>query len=125
MTKRTIWLTSPRTRDYACRAIQEAPTGWICRIAEPTRTDEQNRKMWPMIQDMQRQIPEFNAYSAEDIKLRFLNALGVEMRFLPTLEGQGMFPVGHRSSTLTVDQFSALLELMHEYGARHNVEFTA
>jgi hypothetical protein len=53
-----------------------------------------------------------------------LNALGVEMRFLPCLEGEGAFPVGLRSSTLTKGQFSGLLELLYEYGARHGVRWT-
>jgi hypothetical protein len=77
-----------------------------------------------MIADIQRQVPEMATYSAEDIKLRFLNALGVEMRFLPALEGAGAFPVGLRSSTLTVEQFSGLIELLFKYGAEHGVEWT-
>jgi hypothetical protein len=36
-----------------------------------------------------------------------------------------MFPVGYRSSVLTVDQFSALLELIHAYAAKHGVELTS
>lgn len=100
---------------------QEAPEDWVARYGQRTRTDDQNRKLWPMIADIQRQVPEMAAYSAEDVKLRFLNALGVEMRFLPALEGAGAFPVGLRSSTLTVEQFGALLELLYAFGAKHGV----
>ena len=75
-------------------------------------------------EDLRSQIPALNTYSTDDIKLRFLNALGVEMRFLPCLEGEGAFPVGLRSSTLTKDQFSALIELLFEYGSRHGVEWS-
>jgi len=32
-----------------------------------------------------------------------------------------MFPVGLRSSTLTVEQFSGLVELIYAYGAKHGV----
>lgn len=123
-TRRTIWLTSPYARERAHVWIDAAPDGWVAKIAEPTRTDEQNKKLWPMIGDIQRQVPGMASYSAEDIKLRFLNALGVEMRFLPTLEGQGVFPVGMRSSTLTVEQFSLLIELLFKFGAEHGVEWT-
>jgi len=102
----------------------EAPDDWVARYGQRTRTDDQNRKLWPMIADLQRQDPTMAEFSAEDIKLRFMDALGSEMRFLPKLEGAGMFPVGHRSSTLTVEQFSALLELMNKYGAEHGVEWS-
>lgn len=124
MAKVSIRLTTDRARGRAKRLIDQAPDGFIMKLAEETRSDEQNRKMWPMIQEIQRQVPEMTPYSAEDIKLRFLNALGTEMRFLPMLEGQGVFPVGHRSSVLTKDQFSALIELLYEYGARHGVQWS-
>jgi hypothetical protein len=48
----------------------------------------------------------------------------MEMRFLPALEGGGMFPVAQRSSLLTVEQFSGLIELLTMYGAKHQVRWT-
>lgn len=117
----TIRLVGDTQRDFACQAITEAPKGYVVKIGAETRRGAQNRKLWPMLADIQRQVPEMAAYSAEDIKLRFLNALGTEMRYLPALEGQGIFPVGLKSSTLTVEQFSGLIELLYEYGARHGV----
>jgi hypothetical protein len=122
--KRTVWLNTPQSRQRAHVWVDAAPDGWIAKFSEPTRTDEQNKKLWPMLADIQCQVPGMEAFSAEDMKLRFLNALGVEMRFLPALEGAGSFPVGLRSSTLTVDQFSALIELLYEFGARHGVVWT-
>lgn len=121
MSKRTLFLTSRFNRQRAHALIDAAPEGWVMKLAEPTRSDIQNRKLWPMLADIQRQVPDMAGYSADDIKLRFLNALGVEMRFLPTLEGQGSFPIGLRSSTLTVEQFSALIELLYAYGAKHEI----
>lgn len=122
--RRTIFLTTRQARQRAQALVASAPEGYVVKIAEPTRSDIQNRRLWPMLADIQRQVPGMAAYSAEDIKLRFLNALGVEMRFLPALEGAGAFPVGLRSSTLTVSQFSGLIELLFEYGARHGVRWS-
>lgn len=119
-----IRLAGDTQRSFAKRAIDQAPVGYVVKIAAETRRDAQNRKLWPMIADIQRQVPEMAPYSADDIKLRFLNALGVEMRFLPALEGQGAFPVGLRSSTLTVEQFSGLVELLYMFGAKHNVKWS-
>jgi hypothetical protein len=50
--------------------------------------------------------------------------LGQEMRFLPELEGAGMFPVGQRSSTLSKSQFTGLIELLFAYGAKHGVRWS-
>jgi len=124
MKAQTIRLVGSQQRAFAKQQVDAAPQGYVVKIAAETRRDAQNRKLWPMLADLQRQVPEMAAYSTEDIKLRFLNALGVEMRFLPTLEGQGAFPVGLRSSMLTVQQFAGLIELIYQFGARHNVRWS-
>mgnify|MGYP002778328279 CR=1 FL=1 len=124
MKGQTIRLVGDVQRQFAKRLIDAAPQGWVMKLAAETRRDAQNRKLWPMLADIQKQAPGFDGYSTEDIKLRFLNALGVEMRFLPELEGQGMFPVGLRSSTLTVQQFSGLIELLYQFGAKHGVRWS-
>lgn len=124
MTRRTVFLATKAARQRAKALIDSADGDMVMKLAKVTRSDEQNRKLWPMIADIQRQVPEMTAYSADDIKLRFLNALGVEMRFLPALEGAGAFPVGLRSSTLTVEQFSGLIELLYAFGAKHGVEWS-
>ena len=124
MKAQSIRLVGDTQRAFAKRMIDEAPIGYVVKIAAETRRDAQNRKLWPMLQDIQRQVPGFETFSTEDIKHRFLNALGTEMRFLPALEGQGMFPVGMKSSTLTVEQFSGLIELMLMFGAKHGVRWS-
>lgn len=125
MTKaQSVRIVGDTQRAFAKRLIDAAPIGWVMKLAAETRRDAQNRKLWPMLADIQRQVPGFDTYSTEDIKHRFMNALGTEMRFLPTLEGEGVFPVGMRSSTLTVAQFSALVELLYAFGAKHGVAWS-
>ena len=123
--RRTIKLTGDRQRRHAMECVLQAPLGYCVAIGEETRSQEQNRLMWPLIADIQAQVPEAATFSADDMKLRFLHALGQELRFLPQLEGAGMFPVGQRSSTLTKAQFTALIELMFAYGAKHRVRWSA
>ena len=124
MTRRTIKLSTRQARQRAHALIDAAPEGYVCAIGEETRTQEQNRLLWPLIADIQAQVPSMQPFSADDIKLRFLNALGIELRFLPELEGAGMFPVGQRSSTLSKTQFSGLIELLFAYGAKHGVRWS-
>ncbi len=120
----TVRLTGPRQRAYAKQQIDEAPDGYVMKLGAETRRDAQNRKLWPMLQDIRNQVRGMESYTLEDIKLRFLNALGTEMRFLPTLESEGAFPVGLKSSTLTVQQFSGLIELIYKFGADKSVRWT-
>jgi hypothetical protein len=119
-----VRIVGPRQREFAKQLIDAADIGDVVRIGAETRSEEQNRKMWPMLADLRNQVDWLGEYTTEDIKLMFLNRLGVELRFLPTLERQGMFPVGLRSSTLTKEQFSALIELLYQFGAEHDVRWT-
>lgn len=121
MKAQSVRLVGDRQRTFAKQLIDQCPEGYTVKIGAETRRDAQNRKLWPMLGDVQEQVLGFSTFSLEDIKTRFMNALGSEMRFLPTLEGEGMFPVGMRSSTLTVAQFAALVELVYAFGAKHSV----
>lgn len=119
----TVRLIGPTQKAYAHRLIDEAPASpvHVMKIGEETRNDRQNAKLHAMITDIQNQVPDMAIYSMEDAKLRFMDALGSELRFLPKLEGQGVFPVGHRTSTLSVTQFAGLIELLNVYGAEKGV----
>lgn len=126
MTKVTARLRTIAQKRRAQVMVANAPANYVMVLREETRTDEQNRALWGYIKQLRAALPEqMGRFSPEDCKLRFMNALGAEMRFLPELDGAGMFPVGYRSSVLTVDQFSALLELIHAYAAKHGVELTS
>lgn len=89
-----------------------------------TRTDAQNRLMWPLIADIRAQVPEHAQYTPDQTKLRFLDALGAEMVYLPKIAGAGLFPVGQRSSTLTKAQFTLLIELIFAEGERCGVRWS-
>lgn len=119
-----VRLTGPVQRAYAKRLVDEAPDNHVVSIGDETRSQAQNRKLWPMLTDIQQQVEDMRMFSLDDMKKRFLNALGVEMRFLPTLENEGMFPVGLSSSVLTKTQFAGLIELLYAYGAKHGVRWS-
>ena len=124
MDKMTIKLIGGEQRVRAAQAIHRAPDDWVVTIAPPTRNLDQNAKMWAMIADCQAQIPDMREMDGESIKLRFMDALGTEMRYLPKLDGSGFFPVGHKSSALSVRQFADLIELIYATGAQHGVHWS-
>lgn len=124
MKAESIRLIGDTQRAYAKRMIDAAPKGYVVKIAAETRRDAQNRKLHPMCQDCIDQTERFRGYTMEDVKLTFMQALRSELRCLPELEGQGFFPVGQKTSELTVEQFSGLIEIIYEWGARHSVRWS-
>jgi len=118
---RTIWLEGDSQRQYAKDLIDMADKGHVVKLGAPTRTDKQNRLLHPLLQLIMDAQPERWA-SMEVIKLTFMDSLSGELHMLPKLDGQGFFPVGRKTSTLTVAQFSGLLDLVYQYAAHHGIE---
>lgn len=87
-----------------------------------TRTAEQNAKLWPMLNDIAKQIPWHGlTLSADDWKLIMLDALSKEMRIVPNVNGDGFINLGRSSSRLSKAEFSDLIELIYAFGAGRGV----
>jgi len=118
----TVRIIGPSQRAYAAKLIADAPDGYVMKLAKETRSDRQNNALHGWIDILRKALPDtFGQFTVEDCKLRLMNSLRTEMRFLPALDGQGLFPVGQRTSTLTVEQFSALQTIVIEYAARNGI----
>lgn len=124
MTRYVTILNTARDRAVAKQAIDRAPAGYAVDIKESRRSDEQNRALWGLLNQIARQRPVHNGVKmdAELWKCVFMQALGVEMKMMPNLDGDGFFPIGHRSSQLTISQFRDLLELMLAWCAKEGLE---
>jgi hypothetical protein len=119
-----VYLTSDYATTKAHGIIdQYSKSGFVMEVREPTRTDDQNRILHAIVDEIIEQRPD-EPYSKEDWKLRFMQALRNETRFLPELDGGGMFPVGQRTSELNKTQFSALLEIVFEWCARNQIQLS-
>lgn len=118
-----IKLHGPSQRAYAKQSIEQAPAGAIVSVIEATRTNEQNAKMWAMLEDVKRAEPEGRQWTKDAWKAAFMHSLGHEVEFGQALDGKGFFPVGFKSSHLGVQQMSNLIEVIYEYGSRHGVDW--
>lgn len=119
----TVILHSPSGRETAKRLIDAAPKGAVVNIRQASRTNDQNSLMWALLSDVSRAKPEGRELTPDVWKSLFLHSLDHAQRFEMALDGKGMVPVGFRSSRLTKEQFSDLIEVIQEYGARHGVRF--
>jgi hypothetical protein len=113
-------LNTPHQRAVARRAIDKAPEGYVCEVREAKRSDPQNAAMWSLLGQIAKQRPTHNgvAMTPELYKCVLMNALGSEMVMMPNLDGDGYFPLGHRSSALTKGEMTDLIELGLAFAAR-------
>ena len=115
-----IRLIAPAQRDYAKRQIDAAPDGYIVTLREPTRTNDQNAKLHAMLTDIARQKPMGWTRDIDTWKAIMLRALKHEIRFTEGLDGE-MFPIGLKTSSLTVRQMSDLIEFTYAFGAEQGI----
>lgn len=120
---RWTFILTKSNRELVRKWLDRAPDGFRLEIAEPKRSTDQNAKLWATLTDIARQRPVHNGVkmTPDLYKAVFMQALGREMVMLPTLNGDGFFPIGHRSSELSKAEFSDLLELIHAWAAQNGV----
>jgi hypothetical protein len=119
----TIALRSPYNRARAHKLVDFAPVGYVCEIRPPTRSNDQNAKLWAMLTDISLAKPEGRRMTPEQWKCVFMQACGWEVQFLEGLDGQP-FPAGFRSSQMSVKQMADLITFILEYGDRHGVRWS-
>jgi hypothetical protein len=120
----TIRLNTAGNRVMAHRWIDIAPNGAVVNIKEANRTSDQNALMWALLSDIARAKPEGRVLPTEIWKCLFMSACGQAVRFEPGLDGEGVVPVGFRSSRLTKAEMSDVIECIIEYGTRHEVAWS-
>lgn len=120
----TVILHSTSQRDFAKSLIDRAPADAVVTVRAATRNNEQNARMWAMLSDVSRAKPEGRQWPPETWKAAFMHYLGHQVHFCEGLDSTGPFPLGFRSSRLTVSQMADLITCIDEYGTRHGVKWT-
>lgn len=119
-------ITSRGQLETAFREIAKLPYGYMLKASERTRTDDQNRMLWPLLACFEKQGAQIRGQTFQDHQWKsiFLEGLGHEQEFLPSLDGSRWFAAGLRSSQLGVKEFSDLLELIQAEAAQRGVDLS-
>jgi hypothetical protein len=124
MTRYAIQITSERKREEAVRVVRAAPQFSRVEVKAQKRTTAQNSRLWAMLTDIALQVDWHGVkLSPDDWKLLMLSGLKTEMRIVPNLDGTGFVNLGTRSSDLSVEEMTNLIELMHAFAAQRGVKF--
>jgi len=91
----------------------------------PTRSLEQNDKMWAMLGEISEQVTWYNKkMKPEHWKDLFTAALNGQTA-IPNLDGTGVVMLGARTSKMTIKQMIDVITVMEAFGAENNVKFSA
>ena len=107
-------------RQHAMKLIAGAPMNAVVTITAKQRTVTQNARLWAMLSEVAVAKPGGRTYSPEVWKSLFMSALGHEMQMAEGLAGEP-FPLGFRSSKLTVKQMVELQDFIEFWCAQNGV----
>lgn len=123
MSRAVIVVNGNYDRDRASQWAKSAPSGCIIEFRQSKRTLDQNARLWACLTEIARKV-EWHGMKlpADDWKEIFTAALR-KHRFVPGLDANTIVPLGMRTSDMTKQEFSDLLELINAFAAEHGVEF--
>lgn len=119
----TVVIHGPRQRAIAAEIVAAAPVGAVVTIKAATRSTDQNALLWSVLSEISRAKPNGRRHTPEVWKCLFMNACGHAVQFVSGLDGEP-FPVGFRSSRLSKEQFSDLIEFIYFWCAENDVQLT-
>jgi hypothetical protein len=106
------------------QAIQEAPDGFAVTLSEPTRTLDQNARLWASLTDVSQQVNWYGKkLTPEDWKHIFSSSLR-KLEVVPNLDGTGFVALGLSTSRMSKRELSDLIELINAFGAENGVIWT-
>ena len=98
-----------------------APEGSIAEFGDATRTIEQNSKLWPMLDDISKQVEWYKNWLSREEWKDFFSAIILKQKVVPNMEGTGFIAVGGRTSKMSKKMFSEMIELIYAFGSEHAV----
>lgn len=118
-----------RTSDDVAKAVRwlyraAKLGGWRVEFLPPVRSTDQNKRLWAFLDDVAAQKEwAGRKWPSECWKDLFSAALrGQQM--VPNLDGNGFIAFGARTSEMSPEEMSDLLQLVETWGAQNQVVFT-
>lgn len=114
----------PARRLAAEYILNDAPEGYCVTVREPSRSLEQNARMWAMLADVAQQVQWYGKrLTSEDWKHIFTSSLR-RLEVVPNLDGTGFVALGMSTSQMSKREMADLITLMFAFGAERDVRWT-
>jgi len=123
MSRNAIILQSKSDRERASAWIANAPTGTTVEFRGPRRNCDQNALMWSLLGQISKQVKWHGQHlTAEDFK-DLCSASLRRYQTVPGIDQNTVVPLGMRTSQMTKEEMTQLIELIIAFGAEQGVKF--
>lgn len=107
--------------DLVKRGLKGGPV--IITLGREKRSLSQNKKLWPMLTDLSRQVEWYGERLTPEDWKHVMTAGLLKQRAVPGIDG-GFVVLGLSTSKLGKQKFAELIELIYAFGAGQGVEWS-
>jgi hypothetical protein len=123
MTRAVVQIKADADRNIVARWARNVPVGTTVEFRAPRRSLDQNALMWSLLGQISKGVDWYGQkLTSEDWK-DVLTASLRHARVVPGIEAGSFVPLGMRTSQMTKEEVSELVELIYAFGAQHGVKF--
>jgi len=124
MSRRVIVIRSEADRQKIVNWAKTVDFGTSVEFKKKRRTLDQNALMWCLLGEIAKQVNWYGQHlSSEDWK-DVLSASLRKARVVPGIDPGTYVPLGMRTSDMTKEEMTALIELIYAFGAQQGVVFS-
>lgn len=123
MSRAVVEIKTQADRNLIAKWAQNVELHTTVEFRGPRRSTDQNSLMWSLLGQIAKQLDWYGVkLSAEDYK-DILTASLRRTRVVPGIDAGTFVPLGMRTSQMTKEEISELLELIYAFGAERGVHF--
>jgi hypothetical protein len=123
MPRAIVEIKGQADRNLIATWASNVPEGTTVEFRAPRRTTDQNALMWSLLGQISKQVDWYGQkLTSEDWK-DVLTASLRRTRVVPGIDVGTFVPLGMRTSQMTKEEISDLLELIYAFGAERGVKF--
>jgi hypothetical protein len=123
MSRNAIILHSATDREKAAAWVKNSPTGTSVEFRAPRRSCDQNALLWSLLGQIAQQITwHGQKLTAEDYK-DICSAALRRYSLVPGIDAGTFVPLGMRTSQMSKQELTDLLELIIAFGTERGVKF--
>jgi len=123
MSRTIVQIKGVADRNLIATWARNVPEGTTVEFRAPRRSLDQNSLMWSLLQQISKEVVwHGQKLSSEDWK-DVLTASLRQTRVVPGIDAGSFVPLGMRTSQMTKEEISELLELIYAFGTDRGVAF--
>lgn len=122
MSRQTFVLAHTLARKRALAAVASAADGYHVMVRPPTRSLDQNSRMWVMLTEVSRQVDWYGRKLTPEAWKCVFSASLKKQDVVPGLHGDFVV-IGQSTSQMTIPEMSDMMEVIAAFGADRGVDF--